>query len=247
MTHNLNAVCRKVNIPFIAHMHEQINNVFMQDVYTRIEQILKENRMNWADFARTIGASEQRVQNWKHRGVPPMMHRIIAEKINVNLEWLVTGTGTPKRTMYVKEQDAEYGPIVGNYRTAPIVGTAQLGDEGYWFENEYPVGHGEGYVDVPTKDPNAYSLRVRGQSMAPAIRDGWLVVCEPNKEPVVSEYVMVKTKDGRSMVKELLYSKAEGVTLLSVNDAFGRISLTWDKIDKIHAVSFIVPPSKIRL
>ncbi|MEN9316499.1 MAG: hypothetical protein RIS35_2892, partial [Pseudomonadota bacterium] len=58
----------------------------------------------------------------------------------------------------------------------PVVGTAQLGDNGHFVELEYPVGHGDGYVDIASRDPNAYALRCRGDSMKPRIQAGEFVV-----------------------------------------------------------------------
>lgn len=224
-----------------------------------------------------IKITPQGVRKWLSENAIPRMSNAskLAKILGINTEWLVSGNG-PMRSLiqygatpgeqdrmgghlkrrhdelvlmhpeldYVETED---GPYVVGFKPTPVVGTAQLGPDGYWDEIDYPVGHGDGFVDVPTRDPNAYALRVKGQSMAPAIRDGWLVVCEPNSEPIPGEYVLVKTVDGRSMIKELLYSKPEGVSLMSVNDGYGRINLTWDEIEKMHPAPFIISPSKHRL
>lgn len=136
------------------------------------------------------------------------------------------------------------GLPVGQYNRCHIVGTAQLGDGGYWHELDYAPGDGDGYIDVPSADPNAYALRVRGDSMAPAIRDGWYVVIEPSGAISPGEYVMVKTTDGRCMVKELLWERGDQIVLMSVNEQHGRLTLRRDEIEKIHHVAFIAPPSK---
>jgi phage repressor protein C with HTH and peptisase S24 domain len=57
--------------------------------------------------------------------------------------------------------------------------------------------------------------------MAPSIRSGWVAICEPNHRLVPGEYVMASTKDGQSMVKELLSENDDGVSLMSVNSAYG--------------------------
>jgi phage repressor protein C with HTH and peptisase S24 domain len=133
------------------------------------------------------------------------------------------------------------------WRKLPVVGTAQLGPDGYWEETGYPVGVGEGYIEFASRDPNAYVLRVKGESMSPTIRSGWLVVVEPNSAYMPGSYVVVCAKDGRCMVKEFLYEREDEISLASVNDGFGRITLHRDQIEKIHAVSAIIPPHKYRL
>lgn len=141
----------------------------------------------------------------------------------------------------------ESGPPVGTYKAAPVVGTAELGPEGYWTELEHPVGHGDGVVDIPSRDPNVYALRVVGDSMAPAIRSGWIVVVEPSRELVPGEFVLVVTRDGRSMVKEFIADLGDDIYLMSVNQEVRPLTLQKDRIEKIHYVGFIVPPSKLRI
>jgi len=190
------------------------------------------------DLADACGVTVQAVGGWLKTGKISRESLVLfAKAVGRSVDSLLTG----------EETIFEAGPDVGAYSVAPIVGTAQLGPDGFWSELEYPVGHGDGVIDVPLKDKNAYALRVRGDSMAPAIRDGWFVVVEPARTPNPGEYVLITTHDGRSMVKELLWVREDQVSLMSVNDSYARITLPISAIDKIHAVSFIAPPSKRRL
>lgn len=137
----------------------------------------------------------------------------------------------------------EEGPTFSRpFRRTKIVGTAQLGPEGYWDA----MATTDGWLDVPSSDPDAYSLRVRGDSMAPAIRSGWVVWCEPNHALIPSEYVMVRRTNGECMVKELLYANADEVSLMAVNDGYGRLTIAREDIEQVHYVGGIVPPSKIK-
>lgn len=138
------------------------------------------------------------------------------------------------------------GPEVGTGKGVPIVGRAMLGEDGYFVEEEYPAGHGDGIVPHPTTDKNAYSLRVVGESMAPAILSGWLIVVEPNATPVVGEYVHVMTKAGQHMIKKLLSNKRESVSVVSVNGGAIR-TFQSDELEYVRYVGGIYPPSKRRL
>ncbi|WP_136477016.1 S24 family peptidase [Pseudomonas sp. DG56-2] len=141
------------------------------------------------------------------------------------------------------DTNVEQGPpIISPTRRIEIVGTAQLGNDGYWVGLDIA----EGWVETWSRDEDAYALRLKGDSMAPAIRSGWIAVCEPNHRLVPGEYVMVTTTDGQSMVKELLFENEEGVNLASVNSAYGeRRVIAWADIDKIHYVGNILAPSKV--
>lgn len=142
-----------------------------------------------------------------------------------------------------RDEALEPGPdLLRPFQRTKIVGTAQLGPDGYWDA----LAAADGWLDVPTTDPDAYSLRVKGESMAPAIRSGWVVWCEPNHQLIPGEYVMVRCTDGQSMVKELLYENAEEVSLMAVNDGYGRLTIARSDIEQIHYVGGIVPPSKIK-
>lgn len=82
--------------------------------------------------------------------------------------------------------------------------------------------------------------------MAPAIRSGWAVWCEPNHALIPGEYVMVRRTNGECMVKELLYENQTEVSLMAVNDGYGRLTIPREEIEQIHYVGGIVPPSRIR-
>jgi len=121
-----------------------------------------------------------------------------------------------------------------------------MGMEGYWVDLEYPVGDGDGYFEHPTRDPDAYVLRVKGDSMHPAIRSGWYVLVEPNAEPQQGEYVLVKLNDGRSTVKELLWHRNGEYSLLAIsNDA--RMTVPEEQVEGIYSIAAVLPPSRRRL
>lgn len=126
-----------------------------------------------------------------------------------------------------------------------VKGTAQMGADGYWYDLEYPAVGGDGYVNAPTEDPLAYVIRVRGDSMFPAIRDNWLMVVEPSEPLVPGLYVHVKTVDGRYMVKELLWATEGELALHSVNQSYGRLTLRREEVEYAY-YCLPLPPNKWR-
>lgn len=122
----------------------------------------------------------------------------------------------------------------------PVVGTAQLGDDGHYYELEYPIGHGDGIVHFPSRDKNAYAVRCKGESMAPRIRHGEYAIIEPNHAVVPGDEVLVKSTDGRVMIKVFAYSRDGMVHLDSINNnhqTFPRISLAEEDVAAMHYVA----------
>jgi SOS-response transcriptional repressor LexA len=126
----------------------------------------------------------------------------------------------------------------------PVVGTAQLGDNGFFVELEYPVGYGDGYVEHSTTDKDAYALQCKGDSMRPRIKPNEYVIIEPNAKVNNGDEVLVKCTKGRVMVKELLYIRDGEVHLGSVNESFAKITIPLSEVDTMQYVGAIVKSSK---
>jgi phage repressor protein C with HTH and peptisase S24 domain len=128
-------------------------------------------------------------------------------------------------------------------RNVPVIGfaIATPDQDGYFDDAGYPPGAGEGYVPWPTRDANAYALRVRGDSMQPRIRPGEVILVEPGTNISPGSDVVVRCKDGRKMVKQLLFQRGQEVTLGSINIAHRQVTLDVSEIESMHYVSAIVP------
>jgi phage repressor protein C with HTH and peptisase S24 domain len=171
----------------------------------------------------------------------------------ISHEWLRSGKGqmrpTPNQDLGHNQIHEPYFEDAGSVRlggSVPVVGTAKMGDDGYYEEISTMPGAGDGRLDIQTKAKRAYALKVRGDSMMPAIRDGWFVLVEPDAQPTAGEYVLIKLKDGRKMVKELLYERVDSIAVISVNGGQHQTILRED-VDEHHgmqAVTSIIPPSK---
>lgn len=122
-----------------------------------------------------------------------------------------------------------------------VVGTARCGDNGYYEDLE----GGDGYLEFE-RPYGSIAIRIVGHSMHPAIRDGWYVIIDPNKTPELGEFVLLKFKCGRKMVKELLQIKSDSYLVVSLNGG-ERITAMFDDLEgDIQAVSAVVPPSMHR-
>jgi len=100
----------------------------------------------------------------------------------------------------------------------PMIGFAEAGGGGYFDDGGFPVGKGWDEVSLPqVTDENAYALEISGDSMKPAYRKGDVIVVSPAAPVRKGDRVVVKTKDGEVLVKELKKKTAKSVELKSLN------------------------------
>lgn len=144
----------------------------------------------------------------------------------------------------VSESNVEGSPARVKDGIVPVVGMAQLGTNGYFEALDFPVGHGDGYVRIYSDDPNAYALKVVGDSMEPRIRSGEYVLIEPNRGYLAGDEVLVKTSCGQSMIKVFMFCRDGQVRLLSVNDAHIPLTIAETAIELIHPVGAILKASR---
>jgi phage repressor protein C with HTH and peptisase S24 domain len=208
----------------------------IHDVRRANLQYLFEHRFNGkkTDMGRAVERDDAQVWQWLfgRRDVGEKLARSIESSLRLPVGALDQPMGAQ-----VMEPGVIYD--TGTLRV-PVVGTAELGDNGFHTELDYPVGHGDGFIAYPTSDPNAYALRVKGDSMRPRIKPGEFVLIEPNTAPQPGEEVLVRTRDGRVMVKVLDFQRNGVVQLSSVNEEHRPMTLEATEIERLHYVAAIV-------
>src|ERR1700693_2016859 len=110
------------------------------------------------------------------------------------------------------------GESNGAAQAVPLIGFAEAGAGGYFDDGGFPVGKGWDEIAFPAvTDEHAYALEISGESMEPAYRDGDVIVVSPAAPVRRGDRVVVKTKDGEVMVKELKRKTGKSVELKSLN------------------------------
>jgi phage repressor protein C with HTH and peptisase S24 domain len=103
-------------------------------------------------------------------------------------------------------------------RSVPLLGFAEAGAGGYFDDGGFPAGTGWDEIAFPAvDDTHAYALEVSGQSMEPAYRDGDVILVSPAAPIRRGDRVVVKTREGEVMAKELKRSTAKSIELKSLN------------------------------
>lgn len=168
----------------------------------------------------------------------------IAERLNLRETWLLTGRGQKHRTPAF-QSNVEVGPDVRPANLAPVTGRVRGGDHGYIEEEQNPVGYSDELVPYHGIDPNAFGLRVIGDSMHPRYKHGEYIVACPNLPVRQGHYVYVTLHDGRKLVKELGKDHGDAYDFHSVNQEHKVITLEKAKIAGLYRVYGPVEPDAI--
>jgi phage repressor protein C with HTH and peptisase S24 domain len=119
----------------------------------------------------------------------------------------------------------------------PLIGFAQAGSDGFFDDGGYPVGGGWDEISMPdVGDPNAYALEISGDSMEPVFRDGDMVIVSPAAPVRRGDRVVVKTREGEVMAKQLVRQSARKVELASLNPAHPNYSFDLAELVFMHRI-----------
>ncbi|MEQ7155709.1 S24 family peptidase [Brevundimonas aurifodinae] len=102
--------------------------------------------------------------------------------------------------------------------TAPLIGMAQAGQDGFFDDAGLPTGEGWDQTDLPAPRDSLFSLRITGDSMVPLYREGDRVLVDRERGDIRrGDRVVARTLAGETLAKEVGGLTARTVTLTSIN------------------------------
>ena len=130
----------------------------------------------------------------------------------------LTATGTPLEAFVALMNAGMNAADAHGAKTLPLLGFAQAGSGGYFDDAGFPAGDGWDHIAFPeVADAHAYALKISGQSMLPAYRDGDVILVSPSAPIRRGDRVVVKTREGEVMAKELKRRTPSAIELRSLN------------------------------
>lgn len=215
----------------------------MKTLAQRIKYFRKAKGLSQQSLATACGwESQSRIGNYESGIREPNLADIekMATALNISLGELLQDSAPTEASPGVNITFARRA-LEG---TVPVVGYAQLGTDGYFEALDFPAGHGDGYLNIYSDDPDAYGLKVTGDSMHPRIKNGEYVLVEPSKSYHSGDEVLVRTTNGRTMIKEFIYSRDGMYRFDSVNTDHAPIHIDDADIEHIHLVGGILKSSR---
>ncbi|ETR42111.1 helix-turn-helix domain-containing protein, partial [Acinetobacter baumannii] len=233
----------------------------------RIRALRREKKLTQGELAKIAGVSAPNVTGWEKDAYAPKADPLskMAAYFGVSTSYITNGdesgpkldsTVTQLKVLDIEAFKKKYNipdsedavkfleipvkPFPTQKRYVPVKAYSKMGMDGYFTDMGYEGNAGDGYVPTHSAGPRAYGIKGTGDSMFPAIRNGWYVVCDPDAEPVPTEFVQVCLKDGRCTIKEFVGINGGVLSLLAVNGG-ERLSFDMDEVESITAITDIVP------
>ncbi len=152
----------------------------------RLKQSREQARISQRELAKRSGLSQQLISKLENALVESTTEVFrLAEVLRVNPRWLATGKGEAQ-----DEENVADGPAITGH--VPLISWVAAGS---WRDvaDPYPPGDGEAMVPATCRvGPNAYALRVQGDSMEPVFPNGSIIIVDPAVEPRQGSYVVVR-------------------------------------------------------
>jgi phage repressor protein C with HTH and peptisase S24 domain len=206
-----------------------------EDIWRALDTLAAEHGLSASGLARRAGLDPTTFNPSKRR-MPDGRARWPSTE---SIAKVLTATGADLNEFTALVEGARALPAGSRaaLRRVPLIGFAQAGSDGYFDDGGYPVGGGWDEVSLPEiSDPNAYALEISGESMEPVFRDGDLVIVSPAAPVRRGDRVVVRTRKGEVMAKELQRRSAKRVELLSLNPAHPSYSFELADIAWLHRI-----------
>lgn len=206
-----------------------------EDIWRAIDALAAEHGLSASGLARRAGLDATAFNPSKRTGVDGRARWPSTESVAKVLA--ATNTGMEAFAALVTGAPALPRNRAGTARRIPLIGLAQAGGDGFFDDGGYPVGGGWDEISVPdVPDPNAYALEISGDSMEPVFRDGDVVIVSPGAPVRRGDRVVVRTRKGEVMAKELLRQSARRVELASLNPAHPNYSFDLSELAWMHRI-----------
>jgi repressor LexA len=192
----------------------------MRTIAQRIREARMTKGMDQAKLAAKLDIATRTVQRWEQGEQVPDSHYLmrLAKATGVAPHWLLTGEGQQYAKTYT---DQNVLPMpVSQYKklkliSLPLLSSVPGGAPKFIFHPDYV----EKYITVDdVNDQSAFALEVKGNSMAPRIEDGDIIVVSPKLEGKSGDICVVRVNDEDTVKRVKIDS--EYIQLIPLNPEY---------------------------
>lgn len=195
----------------------------------RIKEIRSNKKLSQVEFARALQVSQSAVSQYEKAARSPDSAFLskLCSVFGVNLNWLISGTGSMYQDL--QEVDASF---LGDTISIPIVGEIAAGYPAEMvYEEPFPR------LDIPVGllsfPPPYVVFRVSGDSMAPQVMPGDLVICSEDWRDVETngKIMAFRMRDGITLKKLVEDYKHKTTLLVPLNSRYEPVIFVEDDPD----------------
>jgi phage repressor protein C with HTH and peptisase S24 domain len=207
------------------------------DFAKRLSELMADKKVSVTELAKQTGVTYEMARRYTIGAAKPRA---------AILEKMATFLNTTEAYLEYGMQSIKPG-LTGMTYTEPmkkglvkVIGEAILGADGSIDMTELQ----DGWLKIHNDDPEAFGLKVKGDSMWPRIQSGEYVLIEPNTRVRPGDEVFVRTKEGHNMIKIFNYERDGQYQFSSINQDHRPITIASSDIDKIEYVAGILKESR---
>lgn len=207
----------------------------MTGISDRIKYLLAKEGLKQRDLAESLSTSPQTVNNWiKRDSLSRDAAQQIAEKFGYSLDWLLSGSGAPKKDQENSiPPESEWGGVDAWDKSTPLPDDEV--EVPFLKDIEFACGDGR----VHSEDHNGFKLRfskatlrrvgansngsgvlcfpASGDSMEPIIPDGATVAVDTNNKRIVDGELYAINQGELKRIKQLYRKPGGKVLIRSIN------------------------------
>ncbi|WP_188907247.1 S24 family peptidase [Aureimonas endophytica] len=210
-----------------------------EQIWAAIDGLAERNKLTASGLARragldptTFNKSKRKANDGRPRWPSTESIAKIVDATNTNIDEFMSLMRGPHGILHPGQ-----APATPTIASIPLLGFAEAGAGGFFDDAGFPAGQGWDEIAFPqVGDEPIYALEISGDSMLPLYRDGDIIIVSPNASVRRGDRVVVKTRDGEVMAKQLQRRTAKTIELASINRDYPDRQFRTDEIEWIARI-----------
>jgi phage repressor protein C with HTH and peptisase S24 domain len=202
------------------------------DIWRAVDRLAERHKLSASGLAKKAGLSPT-VFNPSKRSTRQRKRWPSTESIACILQ--ATGTDVEDFIALAGANESE-----APRRTLPLLNLAPPSRKGAFDETGKPIGNGWDEINFPAlHDARAFALEISGKAGAPLYREGDRIVVSPTEKPRRGDRVVVRTKKGDVMLRELGLLSARAAELAPLAGGGEAVNIPFEEIEWIYRIVWV--------
>lgn len=202
-----------------------MRKVFDPDSFSGRMAILADEYKNATHLAQVVGVTDRTIRKWMAGTEPARNYlALLAEKLEINIEWLVLGRGPIRQLDGVTCGDDTYVQIP-LYDVRAGAGEGVIAEDQDVIEELMAFSRSWIRSELRASPTNLGLIYVSGDSMEPTLRPGDVVLVDQSQSQGGTDGVYVLRRDGHLQIKRLHWLSGKVLRVISDNPIYQPIEV----------------------